>query len=159
MRAKQERIIETVRQGLEGDNAVEFLHNAGFATTQAGIVRNLRLMGGQGHVQELISRGLSNNDVLDLCLPHDDMQHAHRSLPHQADLFPDQPAHVHSMREDDVALASDIPLYEMTKMTLRLPSDLYEAIGMAARAESKTRNDLVVEILTSALSRMPERLP
>lgn len=159
MRAKQERIIETIRRGLEGDAAVEFLHNAGFATTQAGIVRNLRLMGGRGHVQELIERGLSNDDILEQCLPHDATQQAFRSLPHQADLFPDQPAHANALREDDNALPPDIPLYEMTKMTLRLPADLYEAIGMAARAESKTRNDLVVEILTSVLSRMPERLP
>ena len=122
-------------------------------------MRNLRLMGGRGHVQELILRGLSNDDVLELCLPHDATQPAFRSLPHQADLFPDQPAHTNAMREDDNVLPPDIPLYEMTKMTLRLPADLYEAIGMAARAESKTRNDLVVEILTSVLSRMPERLP
>ena len=39
--AKQERIIEAVRQDLEGDAAVEFVRQNGFAMSSAGVARHL----------------------------------------------------------------------------------------------------------------------
>ena len=156
-RAKQERIIETVRQGLEGDAAVEFLHASGYGATPVAIARHLRALGGRGHIQRLLAEGLGNEDILDMCLASESAAPRPTTPPRQADLFPDQHP-VFSMSSGDAGVDDEMPLYETAKMTLHLPSDLYGAIRMAARAEHKTRNDLVVEILTSALSRMPEPL-
>jgi plasmid stability protein len=37
-----------------------------------------------------------------------------------------------------------------------MPEDLYEAIRLAAKAERKSQNDLIVDILTAALSQVPD---
>ncbi|MCC6696152.1 MAG: hypothetical protein IT365_11035, partial [Candidatus Hydrogenedentes bacterium] len=71
--AKQERIIEAVRHGLEGVGAVEFIQKNGFAMTTAGIAKNLRAMGGRGRVQELINEGKTNIEIMQLCFPEADL--------------------------------------------------------------------------------------
>ncbi|MCC6488948.1 MAG: ribbon-helix-helix protein, CopG family [Candidatus Hydrogenedentes bacterium] len=40
-------------------------------------------------------------------------------------------------------------------MSIKVPADLYEAIRLAAKAEGKSQNELIVDVLTSALSRIP----
>jgi hypothetical protein len=152
-RAKQESIIEAVRQGLEGDGAVEFVCQSGYAMNTAAIARHLRAMGGKGHVVELIRQRKTNSEILSLCLGDAPLEEATPSPPKQEDLFP-QP-HI----SDSTAQHEDQPLYETTKMSLRLPSDLSEAIRLAAKAEGKSQNQLIVEVLTSALSRMPAPSP
>ena len=150
-RAKQERVIEAVRRNLEGDAAVEFIHSSGYAMTVAGIARHLRTMGGRGRILEVIEAGKSNFDILAECFPDEDFTTLQPEAPSQGELFAKEPF-------------SSVPLpvvppeaapFETTKLTIRVPSDLYEAIRLAARAEGKSRTDLVVEILTAALSRMP----
>jgi hypothetical protein len=150
-REKQERIIESVRQGLEGDRAVAFVRENGYAMTSAGIARHLHQMGGRGRVQELIDEGHTNLEVLQYCFPEEDLQNLHEKPPTQEDLFPTE-----SSTPSRRGLRKDLPLYETTKMALKVPADLYEAIRLAAKAERKTQNQLVVEILTTALSRMPD---
>lgn len=149
-REKQERIIESVRQGLEGDRAVAFVRESGYAMTSAGIARHLHRMGGRGRVQELIDEGHTNLEVLQFCFPEEDLHDLHEKPPTQEDLFPTE-APATSRR----GLRKDLPLYETTKMALKVPADLYEALRLAAKAERKTQNQLVLEILTLALSRMP----
>ncbi|MDP7640535.1 MAG: hypothetical protein QGG73_12625, partial [Candidatus Hydrogenedentes bacterium] len=52
------------------------------------------------------------------------------------------------------ARAIDAALFPTTKMSITVPSDLYEAIRAAAVAEKKSQNQIIVELLTSALSRV-----
>ena len=146
-RQKQERIIEAVRLGLEGDAAVEFLCGSGYAMTSPAIARNLRMLGGRKAIENLIGQGMSNAEVLQLAFP-EDTQYPIPHQPTQRELF--QPAPGATVGADD-----DMPLYDTTKLTIRIPRDLYEAIRMAARAENKPQNQLIVDILTTALSRMP----
>ena len=147
---KQERIIEAVRQGLEGDEAVTFVHESGYALTPAGFARHLHRMGGWAKVQTLIQEGHSNLEILQACFPEEDLQGLHEKPPTQEDLFPAEAAAPPGRRP-----RKDLPLYETTKMSIKVPADLYEALRLAAKAERKTQNQLVVEILTAALSRMP----
>lgn len=154
--AKKERVIEAVRQGLEGDAAVEFIQQSGHAITSPGIARHLRHWGGRARLQELIEEGKTNIEIIGLFHPEADLEPLRREPPNQGELFhqeemPAPPSNVESLHNED------LPLYETVKMTLRLPSDLHEAIRIAAKAENKTQNDLVVEILTTTLSRMPVR--
>ncbi len=150
-RAKCERIIEAVRHGLEGDSAVEFIRQSGYAMTTAGVARHLRAMGGRGRVQALIREDKTNFDILQTCFPNDDLEILRRQPPSQGELF-EEPG-VHSTLTHT---SMDVPLYETAKMSIRLPADLYEAIRLASRAEGKSQNQLIVEILTAALSRMPQ---
>lgn len=150
-KAKQERIIEAVRHGLEGDSAVEFIHQGGYAMTQAGIARHLRLMGGRGRIQELVAEGLTNIDILARCFPEEDLSDLDVPPPSQGELFEEEAvATPHPSR-----VSGGIPLYETAKLTVRVPADLYEAIRLAAKVEGKTQNQLIVDILTSTLSKMP----
>ena len=55
--------------------------------------------------------------------------------------------------------AASAPLYETTKLTLRIPTDLYTAIQIASKVEGKSRSALIIEILTSALSQIPTLPP
>jgi predicted HicB family RNase H-like nuclease len=151
LRAKQERIIEAVRHGLEGDAALAFIHQSGFAMNAAGIARNLRQLGGRGMIQDLINEGHSNAGILASLFPGEDFSEFHEEPPSQQELFtedqlPPAPA--------PFPPAQPQP-FETTKMTIRVPTDVYEAINLAARAESVKRNDLIVDILTGWLSRMP----
>ena len=148
-RAKQERIIEAVRQGLEGDASVEFVCRSGYAVNTSAIARHLRAMGGRGHILELIRQGKSNPEILRICLPDAPEEEAPPAPPRQEELF------VQSPDAGEAATPGDQPLYETTKVTIRLPSDLFEAIRLAARAEGKSQNQIIIEVLTSALSRMP----
>ncbi len=150
--AKQERIIEAVRQGLEGDAAVEFVCRGGFAMNTSAIARHLRHMGGRGRIQHYLKRGLSNAEILQACHPEAVPPEKPPAPPQQAELFHIPPP----VPDADPEATGDAPLYETAKLTLRLPSDLYEAIRLAARAENKTQSQLVTDILTSVLSRMPE---
>jgi len=150
-RAKQERIIEAVRQELEGDAAIEFVHQSGYAMTQAGIARQLRAMGGKGQVQEYVAQGKSNVEILRVCFPKDELSEFDSVPPSQQELFGSEAV-------DQVTvpfLPSGTPLYATAKLTLRVPADLYEAVRLAAKAEGKTQNQLIVDVLTSALSRIP----
>lgn len=149
--AKQECIIEAVRRGFEGDAAVEFVCREGYAMNSAAIVRYLRSMGGRGHIHDLIKQGRTNLEILHLCFPETPLDHVAAHPPEQEELFEDKSPPL------DVELADDehAALYETTKLSIRIPSDLFEAIRLAARAENKTQTQLVVDILTSALSRMP----
>jgi len=150
--AKQERIIEAVRLGLEGDAAVEFVCRSGHAMNTAAIVRHLRHMGGRGRIQQSVRQGLSNVEILQACYPEADLADIPQTAPKQEELFTPSPAPA----DTEAIPAEDMPLYETAKLTLRLPSDLYEAVRLAARAENKTQSQLITDILTSALSRMPE---
>jgi hypothetical protein len=147
VRAKQERIIEAVRRGLEGDAALEFIHQSGFAMTTSGIARHLRGMGGRGHVQELLQQDFSNVEILAQIFPEDAPDDLPPERPNQQELFDEE--------ADALPFSSDTPLYDTRKLSIRIPSDLYEAIRLAARGEGKSQNELIVDILTSALSRMP----
>lgn len=147
-RLKQERVIEAVRHGLQGDAAVEFIHNSGYAMTNAGIARHLRSMGGRGLVQDRINEGMSNYDILAQIFPKDELEGIERPEPNQQELFLAEPGSKADSGEDP---------YEFTKITLKIPSDLYEAIKLAAHAENKSRSDLIIEILETTLSRMPQK--
>ncbi len=144
---KQERVIEAVRHGFEGDIAVEFIRKSGYAMTIAGITRHLRSMGGKGKVQELILEGKTNLEILELCFPEEDLDELYAEPPSQCDLFlNDLP---------NVAPPFQLALYDTRKMVIKVPEDLYEAIRLAAKAENTTINQLIVDVLTSALSRIP----
>lgn len=151
IRAKQERIIEAVRHGLEGLAAVEFIQQSGYAMTPAGIAKHLRSMGGRGHILELIRAGKTNFEILQGCFPDDDLSHLRATPPAQADLFGQ---HGHTAPVRTFALHPE-NVYEMRKMAIKVPADLYEAIRLASKAEGKSQNDLIVDVLTSALSRVP----
>ena len=151
---KSERVIEAVRRGLEGDAAVDFIRQSGYAMTVSGIARHLKSMGGRGRVLSLIGEGATNVDILKACLPDVEIEGLNPAPPKQAELFVDMTS--------DVGAADDDPfghsLYDTVKINLRLPADVYEAVRLAARAEQKTQNELIVELLTRALSRVPEHL-
>lgn len=155
VRAKQERVIEAVRQGLEGERAVEFIHHGGYAMTVTGIARHLRSMGGRGRIQELIDGGKTNLEILQTCFPEENLGDIHPLVLRQGELFVD----VASQKDEDLLDSADAPLYETAKVSVRLPADLYEAIRLAARAERKSQNQLIVELLTKALSCLPGNLP
>jgi len=149
-RAKKERVVEAVRQSLEGDSAVEFIRQSGYAMTVSGIARHLRSMGGRGRIQALIGEGKSNEEVLSVCLPEKDASDVRAEPGVQADLHPDV------ADEPTVPFQPlDKPLYETVRMSIKMPSDLHEAIRLAARGEGRSQNQLIVEILTEALARMP----
>ncbi|NIA15717.1 MAG: hypothetical protein GWP08_16760 [Nitrospiraceae bacterium] len=151
-RAKQECIIEAVRQHLEGDAAVEFVRQCGYAMSTAGVARHLRLMGGRHRVEELIAAGNPNREILAACFPDDDMSTLPAQPPTQCELFEEaKPAAGQPFLPD-----GDMPLYETTKLTLRIPTDLYTAIQIASRVENKSRSALIIEILTTALSKIPK---
>ncbi|MFP4499868.1 MAG: hypothetical protein ACLFTT_02610 [Candidatus Hydrogenedentota bacterium] len=149
--AKRERVIEAVRHGLEGDAALAFIHESGFALTQAGIARHLRAMGGRGRIQELIAAGKSNREILGAFYPEEDLAFLPEPEPTQGDLFAgdetEPPPHPLPFQNDSQ--------FETTKLTVRLPNYVYNALRIAARAEEKPQNQLLVEILTAALGNMP----
>jgi hypothetical protein len=146
---KLERIVEAVRLGLDGDSAVDFVHQSGFAVTTTGITRHLRKMGGRGHIVALINEGRSNWEILQTAYPEERYEHLTVLPPSQGDLFTEAPKVPHNLLPFQ-------DLFESTKITLNLPNDLLEAIRIAARVEKTTRAQLIIDILTSAMSRMPE---
>ena len=68
-RQKQERVIEAVRRGLEGESAVAFVRQSGFLVTPLGLVRHLRALGGRARILERIHEGKSNVEILELQFP------------------------------------------------------------------------------------------
>lgn len=155
-RLKQERIIEAVRRQLEGDAAIEFLHASGYAMTSKGLARHLRTMGGRGRIEELLEQGCSNMAILTACFPEDDLAGLEQVFPpSQGELFEGDPA----VPRGAGAFGESGPLYQTVKLTLRVPAELYEALRLAARGEQTSQNQLAVDILTAALSRMPGPLP
>jgi hypothetical protein len=145
-RLKQERVIEAVRLGLDGDAALEFIHQSGFALTLAGVARHLKALGGRGQVQTWIAEGLANRDILARVFPEDDLDDVPIHEPEQPELF-----------ESGARVPHEPPGggFDSTKLTIKLPTDLYQAVSLAARAEGKSRADLIVEILTAQLSLLP----
>jgi predicted HicB family RNase H-like nuclease len=144
---KQERIIEAVRQGCEGDATIEFMHQSGYAMTAAGISRHLKKLGGRGRVASMVEEGRSNVEILEACLPDEDLSEVRRLLPEEGDLFGASAA---------VVRVENAPLYSTTKLTIQIPSELYEAVRAAAQAERKSLNRLIVDLLSESLSRLPE---
>jgi hypothetical protein len=147
---KHERIVEAVRLGLDGEAAVDFVRQSGFALTTTGIARHLRKMGGRGNIVALINEGHSNWEILQAAYPEERFEHLTVLPPSQGDLFSDNSPKV----PDNLLPFQD--LFQSTKITLTLPNDLLEAIRLAARAEKTTRSQLIIDILTSAMSRVPE---
>ena len=123
--AKRERIIEAVRQGLEGDAAVDFVRLNGYAITSAGIAHHLRMMGGRARVIELIEEGKSNHEILARCFPDENISPPPPEIPSQPELFEGDEESDASQSPDDT------PPFETTKLTLALPNDLYEAVRIA----------------------------
>lgn len=148
---KQERVIEAVRRGLEGDDAVAFIRNSGYALSPVGVARHLKSLGGRARVEELIAQGKNNIDIIGLLNPEADTTDLPQPEPSQQELFVDLTQGDHGPPMDDLDRAG----FESTKMTLRLPTDVYEALRIAARVENRTQNELIVDILTSALNQMP----
>lgn len=148
---KQERIIEAVRRGLEGDALIGFIHESGYAINPMAVLRFLRIMGGRIRIQEGIARGLTNREILQLGIPEADLSEIPETPPRQVELFENK-----EITEGPIAFRPAFPeLFETTKMTLSLPSDLYESVRLAAKAEGKSKTQLIVDILTTALSRTP----
>lgn len=152
--AKQERVIEALRRELEGEAAVVFIRESGFAMTKRGLARHLGMLGGRETVLQWLQLGYSNEQVLQKCRPEDAALQA-RHIP------PTQPALFEAAAETPTS-NTIIPLdrqqkgdFEHTKLTLNLPNELYIALKLAAYGENKTRTELVIEILSHALSRMP----
>lgn len=148
---KQERVIEAVRQGLEGESAVDFIRQSGFALNLAGVARHLRKLGGRGQIVEYIGQGLSNWEILQTAYPGEQFDHIAVLPPSQGDLFSDKPA----APKVPESLLHHQDLFESTKITLKIPNDLHEALRLAARAEKTTQSQLIVDILTTALSQVP----
>ncbi len=150
-KGKLERIVEAVRRGMTGEDAVVFVRRSGFAVTAVGIARHLKKLGGRGHIMELIESGKSNIDILEICLRDNDFSDLTPETPEQVDLF--------DMESYDASATAypgrETPIYATAKLSIRLPSDVYEALRLAARGEGKSQNQLIVEILTGWLSQMP----
>jgi hypothetical protein len=150
-RAKQERVVEAIRHGLDGEAAVEFIHQNGFAITAPGFARFVRQMGGRKKILDMMAAGANNAEILGSCLPEEEDNPIETLPPNQRELF---------TREEVTGVTEfhniDGVQFEFTKFTVKMPTDLYTAIGLAAKVENKRRNDLIVDILTEAMSRMPE---
>ncbi|GMW03539.1 MAG: hypothetical protein AMXMBFR84_46730 [Candidatus Hydrogenedentota bacterium] len=148
--AKRERIVEAVRLGYEGEDAVAFVRQSGFVMSGAGIARHLKSMGGWTRLRELIDQGKTNVEILEICCPDVDVSQLPSEPPSQGILFDEAAPRTGASGDDPEG-----PVYETRKMAIKVPADLYEAIRLAAKAERKTHNDIIVDILTTALSQVP----
>lgn len=154
---KQERVIEAVRRGLEGEAAVAFVRQSGFMVTPLGLVRHLQALGGRARILEHIHEGKTNVEILELQFPAKRLTRLPSAPQEQAELFGSV-----DLSHEPVTLPNLLPGdFDTTRLTLRVPNDLYHALGIAARVEGVNRNQLIVDILTSALSRTPgmDRFP
>jgi hypothetical protein len=154
IRQKQERCIEAIRQRLVGDAAVAFVHDCGFAMTESAFQRHVHALGGRDKIVSLFGENKTNIDILSLHFPKEDFSLLASERLHQGDLF-----------VADAKAAGTVPFaksnaeeFETTKLTLNLPSDLHQALRMASKAEGKNKTQLIVEILTAAMSQLPEQL-
>lgn len=147
---KQERVLEAIRLGLTQEAAVDFVHTSGYAITAKGVERYVQALGGLERVHALIAEGKSNLEILATCVPAASTAElkAHMST---------LPEHLSSVPSpiEPLVRPDDAPLYDTVKMTLHLPADVSEAIKLAAHAEKKTQQQMIVKLLTSALSRLP----
>lgn len=149
---KQERIVEAVRQGCEDTaSIVDFVHENGYALTEGTLERHLYKLGGLPRLKSLVDEGLTNFEVLEACLPEKNLDALKVSISTKESLR----GGLHVVERDEDA--NDAPVYATTKVTLSLPSELYEAIRAAAHSEQKSQSQLVAELLTAALSRAPEQ--
>jgi hypothetical protein len=142
---------------LEGDAALSFVRQSGYLTTPLGLVRHLRALGGRASVLERIHEGKSNVEILELQFPAERLSRLRPAAQEQADLFGAE-----DLSHEPVSLPNLLPGdFDTTRLMLRVPNDLYHALGIAARVEGVNRNQLIVDILTSALSRTPglDRFP
>ena len=145
---KLERVLEAVRQGLEGEASVDFVRQSGYGMTSSGITRLLRKVGGRGRVQELIAEGKTNAEIIQHYHPDHDIHKLLGPGKPQQELFePDE-------NGGGATPPEQRPLYETRKMTLHIPAELYEAVRAAAQGERKSQNQVIVDILTHALARM-----
>jgi len=151
---KQERVIEAVRQGLEGEDAVDFIRQSGYAVTTTGIARHLRKMGGRGHILELIHDGKDNWAILQACYPEESFDHIAVLPPSQCDLFTENPP----APKVPESLLNHQDLFESTKIQLKIPNDLLEALRLAAKVEKTSQSQIIIDILTSAMSQLPRRM-
>lgn len=142
---KQERVVESVRLGLSGEAAVDFIHQCGYAINESSIERVLKTMGGKTRVLNLLEKGLSNVEAIQVCIPDADLSELN-----------DQTSLEETTPQADAFSGEDAPIYPTTKMSLKIPSHLYEAIRAAAQAEGKTHNELIVNILSARLGRSPK---
>lgn len=149
-RAKQERIIEAVRMGLEGDAALDFVREGGFALTPNGMVRYLRQMGGRGEIAAQIKAGKSNLEILQELYPEEEVHLSLLQRPSQGVLF-EEP----TTPSPSPFLHAPPQPFESTKMTVYFPNELYEALRLYAHAQGKSRNDVVIELIMASLSRLP----
>ncbi len=150
-RAKQERIIEAVRMGLEGDAALDFVREGGYALTPNGMMRYLRQMGGRGEIAARIKAGKTNLEILQELYPEEEVHLSLLQRPSQGELFDES-----SAPSTSPFLHSSPQLFESTKMTVYLPNELYEALRLYSHAQGKSRNDAVIDLMTAALSRLPD---
>lgn len=149
--AKRERVVESVRRGFEGDAAVEFVRQSGFALSVAGLARHLRALGGRERVLKLVDRGFSNEEIMEGSMSQRDprsQQFAARKL-NKIDAI-SRPAHERRISDD--------ALFPTKRLSINVPTELYEAIRLAARTEGKTQSQLISELLIAALSRMSPEL-
>lgn len=145
---KQELVIEAVRRGLEEGDAVAFVRQSGFALSAAGLARHLRSMGGRGRVLELINAGKTNENILEVCFGPDEDAIGEPDPTPALEAFESPLSNIIDLR----ATAQ----FETRKISIRVPGDLYEAIRLAAKGEGVSQNQLIVDLLSVGLSRVPE---
>lgn len=148
-RQRQERVLDCVRQQLDGAAALAFLRQHGLRVSEPVLDRLVRSLGGHDRLLEQMEAGLSNAEILAQCAALEDDTNKDG---------PDRQSELFSMQDFPTLERGVFPGLtglETTKMTLRVPTDLYEALGFAARGEGTTRTQLVIDLLTHALSRMP----
>lgn len=145
--AKRDRVVEAVRRGFEGDAAVEFVQQSGFAMSVAGLARHLRALGGRERVLKLVERGFSNEEIMEGSMAHSESR-TRKVAPRKLDTIKS------SLRPTDERRISDDALFPTKRLSINVPTELYEAIRLAARTEGKTQSQLISELLIAALSRM-----
>lgn len=147
---KRERIIEAVRKGLRDGAIVDFVHQSGQALSRTGFERHLAKMGGLDQIKTYVDSGLSNLEILTTCFPELVLEDLEKVIASVIPFRSVSPA----LRRG--AARAEVPEFDTTKMTITVPSELYEAIRAAAQAEVTSQNQLIVDLLTAALSRTPE---
>lgn len=145
---KRERIIEAVRKGLSGDAIVDFVHQSGHALSMTGFERHLAKMGGLDQVKTYVDSGLSNVEILTTCFPELVLEDLEKVIVSVTPFRSISPALRHG------AARAELPEFATTKMTITVPTELYEALRAAAQAEVTSQNQLIVDLLTAELSRM-----
>ena len=153
IRRKQERCIEAVRQRLENEDALAFIHECGFAMTESEMLRHRQSFGGREVILLRIGENKSNVKILSSHFQKEDFSDRNIEVSHQDDLFAKNPT-----ATGTIPFAKDsTEEFETTKITLGIPSDLYQALRMASKAEGKNKTQLIVEILAVAMSRLPKQ--